>query len=438
MATWWQGVWTLEDGTKTTTLPTGSGPNTSPPASGGGAGPGPNATPPASGGGTGSGASSECVRLDLGRLPSQVALRYGQAPGANMTPEDAVKRLAQAVANMTLYSDMYERVVASDANVDGARKGLSHLGAVPTRVGLDTAFIQKGFAHTYAGNFSYRTDLEVFLLAHKSLRGSTGKLPSYDQVLNDTKKNERAGDIIESIIGKFMMEKKITFAGWQANPWDVHLGRSDPLARAIGYYLSMHAAVQDFIATHGTIASTANASQVAAFIHTKIEDQLAAIMWWANDEPGDIQRRRSKAGWERHKSRDAARAAARTAARKGKGGGKGVTPPASGGASSGGKGGGATSSGGKGVTPPASGGASSGGGKGVTPPASGGKGAASSGSGDWATRGQPKGGDYVIYSDSSHSTKGGDWGELDDPNFCPRLVSPQRWADQADSEPDWD
>jgi hypothetical protein len=321
-----------------------------------------------------------------------------------MTPEDAVKRLAQAVANMTLYSDMYERVVASDANVDGARKGLSHLGAVPTRVGLDTAFIQKGFAHTDAGNFSYRTDLEVFLLAHKSLRGSTGKLPSYDQVLNDTKKNERAGDIIESVIGQFMMEKKITFAGWQANPWDVHLGRSDPLARAIGYYLSMHAAVQDFIATHGTIASTANASQVAAFIHTKIEDQLEAIMWWANDEPGDIQRRRSKAGWERHKSRDAARAAARTAARKGKGGG-------------------ATSSGGKGVTPPASGGASSGGGKGVTPPASGGKGAASSGSGDWATRGQPK---------------GGDWGELDDPNFRPRLVSPQRWADQADSEPDWD
>ena len=107
MATWWQGWWTLPDGRKVRELP---------PASSGA-----SSAPPASGGGTGSGTSSACVRLDLGKLPSQVALRYGQAPGANMTPEDAVKRLAQAVTNMTLYSDMYERVVASDANVDGAR-----------------------------------------------------------------------------------------------------------------------------------------------------------------------------------------------------------------------------------------------------------------------------------------------------------------------------
>jgi hypothetical protein len=395
-----------------------------------------------------------------GRMPWQVrrgaATPAGHDPTTHekMSEATCIERVAQALCNLFAASSFYHKVQAADKAPNSSRKWLSHWGAIPARAGQ----------HAYGkwrdpGNWYYQVVLETIMRAHFVLFSVPGRdthkgLEQYNKVTNTAKQQERAGDILESVLGRCMLNSgvQVEAAGWHNNPWNIQMSEAEPEQRDVVYFILFFQAIEDMISV---FEMPNDAVETAKIIMSNVSVRLSEIFQWYGSDPS--QRARSNMGWMRQKQRDADRAKMRREASRSKGkGGKSAgnikggavsgTPPAGGGA---GKGHGKGTHNGKGIQPPgasssaaaaSSGGASSGGGKGV--------GGASS-----SSRGYEQ---YAVLSDSDHSTANFNWGELDDPAFHPKLTSepsmdwanrgtgkgsstpPQRWVDAEDSEPDWD
>ena len=395
MATWWQGVWTHPDGRRTTSPP--------PPVPG-------MCTAP-----EGTGAKPNTPH----RFPPQVHQQLQQDP--SKVKFDDYQDMAQKIWNALCLTDAWTRIIEMDRAEAPARKEPSYYGAFPRRPN-DGATNATG-AYRDCGNWQYCFFVLILERAMLMLRPTKPRLENIRLLTNKQKFWERGGDIIEAVIGA-LLKKKDTSPDhvWQTEPWNLSFTSQGPEEAAVIRLIAAYNAVEPWMLR---LSETTDMDLAICELWEHISNPLTEIdMWHGKDDWWN--RARSKAGWTKKKERDDRRAAARARGGKGKGVKGKDKHNASASSSSCGHG--------KGTAPEGAGSqwvrsAA------ATVPSKGGKG--DGGSGDWATRGQPKGGDYVIYSDSSHSTKGGDWGELDDPNFHPRLVSPQRWADQADSEPDW-
>jgi hypothetical protein len=309
MATWYQGWWTYADGTRHRRPPPPTMPprSSTPPASGGGTGSCPTATPPAGGGG---------VRRDLGRLPQQVATSVGHAPGHGLDHASAATKLAQCLYNMIFLTKFHELLVDVDKDERKDRKERSHHGATPTRTGVHSTCA--GTKYRDGGNHLYAIVLEVFLKAHAQALGGDSSLYNYGWLSNQARRDERAGDLTEAIIGDYFISIGLRFEGWEAQAWDLTLSGT-PLERLVARYIMLHAAVEDYLAVHGQAHITAQ--QQATFIMQDVGPALERILWWTGNDDGP---RRSMAGALRHQSRNDRRAAARREAgvRGVKGGGK--------------------------------------------------------------------------------------------------------------------
>jgi hypothetical protein len=421
-------------------------------------------------------------------VPSQLGSRLAKKPG-DADPRSANKELAQSVYNAVHCSVLWQKLLEADSQLvaDGcqratARKSLSHFGVIPIRFKREDSN-KWGLARD-PGNWIYAVSLEVLELYVKytppagggnsmttrtpPAGGGAGELKHYRTSLNEKKRTEKGGDIIETFLGAFLTSRAPpgTAIDYTAR-WNLSLRADIPEEAAITRYIDFFMKLEDVTHIHWSRLQAMSPEVAAKCIYEMTVEHYDEVAWWWGSDESNT-RRRSKAGWERHKSRDAARAAARKVKGKGK---RGDTPPASGGKPSA-KGSGATSSGGgRGDTPPASGGKPSAKGSGAassgswtwaathatSPVSDGGKGASSGGaSHDWATRGEGKGSGAsssgpTIPADVLTDIARGAWrlappgsrqrvpaGAVEDA-FGPRAPapSPSRWAD-VESEADWD
>ena len=328
----------------------------------------------------------------MGKMPSQLAQAVWSAPGRQITgepiePGTVLERLAQELAAATRYSDMWEHFELLDGNPDdagvclkeGLRKHLSHFGAVPRRrstwgatekpMKQHMVLTQDPSYYRDPGNWSYCLTFELIRRTHQMLLG-TGFVDAvrYNKIPNYHQKVERAGDLCEALLGTIHSEKPRE--NWDRRPWDIRMTSTEerPHDCAISRFLLIFHATED---AEALLVLDNNVFKASDQLFDLVKNRIMHIE--DNFETDTRKRlgRRSEAGQDKMRARDAARAAARNAKRKAQRRG-GTAPEGAGAAAASSSGAAAASSGGsQGGTAPEGAGAaaaSSSGGHGGTAP----------------------------------------------------------------------
>ncbi len=245
-----------------------------------------------------------------------LSLRHAYVPpvgrdlsGKPIPEEQQLERLWGSAFDALHMGSVWPRLVAWDAAPEKVRKPMSWSGAVPAR---DAEGMGTGECYVDAGNHQYTCALRLLevLAIHLGLRGAP--LAALGKISNKEKTRNRAGDIVEAVLGQlFEQTPALKEQGDDPDHWVL-----DP---ALGPE-SIQVCAQRLMIV---VARVQDAVDVWDWETHRHEDEL---LWardvWARCPPGWLEaaqqrlaepapeRRRSTAGALRAAARDARRAAA--------------------------------------------------------------------------------------------------------------------------------
>ena len=316
-----------------------------------------------SSGGTVDGTGTAVEALLVGRFPAQLRNLLLKPP---TELAEAKVKFVQTLTNLqycTPESSMKENLLAMDKLPQRLRKGLSHYGCLPPAEAADMGGGSSGntpplgggeptVAWRDPGNAFYETYLEVFLHVHNNLYQPDAPihLAKYSAVKGKQRRRERAGDILEGMLGGALLGAELMSPGnYEDVRWALAY-KSDPASqkddllnfgtRLITSLVAFEVLMQVRGYTHAAGAWWDwDARREAINIFSECQAEFEKVFRWTCEgfaveyKGDDPTRRRSVAGAERHRARDRQRALARRGAKRG---GAGTTtadtPPLGGGA----------------------------------------------------------------------------------------------------------
>ena len=245
------------------------------------------------------------------KIPLFLRREWAEPIGSTWVPTQKLELLS-SITDALWHSDLWKRILQWDAAQSRDRKPKSHYGAIPLR--------KEGKDGNYEdpGNREYRNAL--WLLETIAIKLNFSPLHRIRLVINDKSNMERAGDILEAVIGEMFegMEGHGDDDEWWKKPWEIDASTAQGCA--VARFLTFYGKFQRLQAGPLRIDCRADISRIWGS-EEKLDEQLT-ILRKRRDEHGEAIRVRSLAGQHRTLLRDQARAEMRKAKGKGKGKGK--------------------------------------------------------------------------------------------------------------------
>ena len=189
---------------------------------------------------------------------------------------------------------------------------MTYFGSVPRRRGPDEANAWGDWVDP--GNFHY-TMILLFLELCAMAAGDKKRLDGLHELKN-RKKEGRAGDICEAVLGAHIrahLSKHMKDPGnpksWDSERWNLNM--QEKRQYAIARFILLHLSIQDLLAADG-LARPVNAGveEQAAFIYDLVQQKMHQVnKWWGTGS--SLSARRSFAGQKKQSLRSQARMNAR-------------------------------------------------------------------------------------------------------------------------------